>query len=128
MSSVVLLMFSGAMSGIDESIIEASKLDGVSFFQELYLIVLPLIFPTVITFITVGVAAIFTNQMNLYSFYGSKAPNDVSTLGYYFYRQTLKAALGEYPYLAAFGILMSCISIPMTILVRKLLQKIGEKY
>lgn len=41
---VQMLMFSGAMSGIDESIIEAAQLDGVSFFQELYLIVFPLIF------------------------------------------------------------------------------------
>ena len=125
---VQMLMFSGAMSGIDESVIEAAQLDGVSFFQELYLIVFPLIFPTVITFITVGVAAIFTNQMNLYSFYGSKAPNDVSTLGYYFYKQTLSASIGEYPYLAAFGIVMSCFSIPVTIAVRKLLEKVGEKF
>lgn len=125
---VQMLMFSGAMSGIDESIIEAAQLDGVSFFQELYLIVFPLIFPTIVTFITVGVAAIFTNQMNLYSFYGSKAPNDVSTLGYYFYKETIKATIGEYPYLAAFGLVMSCFSIPVTIGVRKLLEKFGERF
>ena len=125
---VQMLMFSGAMSGIDESVIEAAQLDGVSFFQELYLIVLPLIFPTVITFITVGVAGIFTNQMNLYSFYGSKAPNDVSTLGYYFYRKTLAATIAEYPYLAAFGLLMSCVSIPLTITIRKLLEKFAKRF
>ena len=58
--------------------------------------------------------------------YGATAPNDVSTYGYYFYTQTQGAqSIAEYPLLSAMGLLMSVVAIPLTLLVKWLLEKFG---
>jgi ABC-type sugar transport system permease subunit len=124
-----VLLYSGAMSGINEAVIEAAKIDGVNDFQELVHIVLPLVYPTFSTFIVVGVAAIFTNQMNLYSFYGTKPISyDLYTIGYYLYRETsLITGNAGYPPVAALGICISVFTIPLTLFAKWLLNKLGPK-
>ena len=44
-----------------------------------------LIFTEVVTFITVGLAGIFVNQMGLFQFYGGDAEPQLWTIGYYLY-------------------------------------------
>ena len=82
-----VLMYSGAMSGINDSVVEASQLDGCNPLQEFWYITLPSIFPTFVTFFTAGLAAVFTNNMQLYTFYGANAP--VKSVGYYLYINNL---------------------------------------
>lgn len=124
-----VLLYSGAMSGINEAVIEAAQIDGVSNTQELFHIVLPLVYPTFSTFIVVGVAAIFTNQMNLYSFYGTKPISyDLYTIGYYLYRETsLISGNVDYPRVAALGVCISFFTIPLTLLTKWVLNKLGPK-
>lgn len=118
-----MMMFSNAMSAIDTSVSEAALLDGVTPFKEFLLIDLPIIFPTISTFIIVGIAGIFTNQMSLFSFFGRGADPSVWTLGYYLYRGIKGAEPGQYPYLAALGILFTVVVVPVTFLARRLLNK-----
>jgi len=121
-----VLMYTNSMSGISPDVVEAAQLDGTSTLQEFIHVTLPMIYPTITMFLFTGVAAIFTNQMNLFSFYGATAPNDVSTYGYYFYTQTQGAqSIAEYPLLSAMGLLMSVVAIPLTLLVKWLLEKFG---
>lgn len=119
-----MMMFSNAMSAIDDSISEAAMLDGVSPIREFFSIDLPMIFPTISTFIIVGVAGVFTNQMSLFGFFGRDADPAIWTLGYYLYRGIKGAAISEYPYLAALGLLFTLIVVPITFLVRRLLNKL----
>ena len=81
-----MLMYSGAMSGVSDSVIEAAKLDGITPIREFFYIIVPLIYPTLVTFLVVEVAGIFTNQMNLYNFYGLKAEYSLYTFGYFLYK------------------------------------------
>lgn len=122
-----ILMYTGAMSGISESIIEAGQIDGIKPIQELIFIVVPMIYNTISTFIIVGVAALFTNQMNLYSFYGGSAEYKLYTLGYYMFSSAQKATSVELPYLSAFGLVLTLIAAPISLLVRYGLNKLGEK-
>lgn len=118
------LLYSGTMSGIDASIVEAAELDGANPLQEFIFITLPMIYSTIIVFIVVAIAGVFTNQMNLYSFFVDKAEYSVYTIGYYLYKNTAHATgEGDYPQLAAFGLLGSCIVIPLTLVLRWLLNK-----
>lgn len=124
-----ILMYSGAMNGISDSVVESAQLDGITPLKEFFHITLPLIWPTFTTFIVVGVAGIFTNQMNLFSFFGTSAEYGLYTVGYYLYR-AMKAStttLADYPYYAAIGIVFTMISIPVTLLVRHLLFRLGPK-
>ena len=131
---VNVLMFTGAMSGINASVIESAQLDGANVVTEFFYISVPMIFQTVSTFIILGMTGIFTNQMNLYTFYAYEAPSSLETMGYYLYKaasradyinvEGLKGYL-NYPQLAALGLILTCIVAPITFLVRKLFDKYG---
>jgi ABC-type sugar transport system permease subunit len=128
-----VLIYTGAMSGVDQSIVESAQLDGVNNFQEFLFIYVPLIFSTVTTFIITGLAGIFNNQMNLHIFFGN-ADGNVDVFGYYFYRITaMNIASGgnasgnlmSLNTLAALGLIATAILIPLTLITRKLLNKYG---
>lgn len=120
------LMYSNAMSSIDPEIVEAAHVDGATGFREFWHVVFPMIFPTFTTFMVTGVAGLFTNQLNLFSFYGVEAPGDLITYGYYLYTQTQAAASeAEYPLLSAMGIILTVVTVAITFLVKRLLEKHG---
>ena len=128
---VNVLLFQGAMEGINPSVVESAQLDGVNLLQEFFYITIPMIFPTFVTFLVLGLAGIFTNQMNLFSLYGTSADAHLQTFGYFMYLQSLKsdviASSGFYSYseLAALGLVLTLIVFPVTFGTRKLLEKFG---
>ncbi len=128
---VNVLLFQGAMEGINPSVVESAQLDGVNLMQEFFHITIPLIFPTFVTFLVLGLAGIFTNQMNLFSLYGTSADAHLQTFGYFMYMQSLKsdivASYGFYSYseLSALGLVLTLIVFPITFGTRKLLEKFG---
>lgn len=130
-----ILIYSGAMSGINESIAESAELEGVNPLQEFWFITLPMIFPTFITFFVAGLAGAFSNQFNLYTIYENNAP--METVGYFLYTQSAHSALvpqvnptTHKPYLsyseiAAFGLIITLFVAPVTLVLRKILTKYG---
>lgn len=121
------MMYLGAMSGISDSVVEAAELDGVTPLKELWYITVPMIWPTFMTFVVVGFTGLFTNQINLYNFYGDQAEYRYYTFGYYLYISIRNASIGEYPYLAALGLLLTAVAAPLTLLLRKAMNKFGPK-
>lgn len=126
-----VLMFSGSMSGINESIVESAKIDGASLVQEFIHITVPMIWPTLSQFIVVGVAAIFTDQMHLFTFYQESA-GELSTIGYFLFVQAKGSDLISdnvtklsYPELSAYGLIITAILYPLTMMIRKGLTKFG---
>ncbi|MBO6280315.1 MAG: sugar ABC transporter permease [Bacilli bacterium] len=124
-----VLVYSGAMNQIPDSMLEAGKLDGASSFTEFIQLVVPYIMPTVATFIIAGIATIFTNQNNLFSFYGSSLPGADKTIGYYLYYLVDASGQGmsNYCYASFLGLISTCVAAPLTLLVRRSLRKVGEK-
>lgn len=122
-----LLLFVSAMKNINPEVVEAAKLDGADGLKEFNYIVLPELYQTVSTFFVLSLAGIFTNQFSLYSFYGIAASTEISTFGYYLYSVTSIATDAEYPRLAAMGILLTIIIVPITLGVKRLLEKIEPK-
>ena len=123
---VQTLIFSGAMSGISESITEAAVLDGITPLKELFLIDIPMIFPTISVFIVSSIAQMFLNQMNVFNMYGAGAPDvNIYTIGYWMYTSVLGALSTEYPYYSAFGLVLTFITIPVAFLAKYLLDKCG---
>lgn len=119
------LIYSSAMSGISNDIVDAAKIDGVSPMREFLSIDIPMIMPTIAVFVVSSTATIFVNQINLFNFYGTNASNyDVWTIGYYMYRGVVSEPLSSYPYYAAFGLVMTMITIPITLIIRALMNKL----
>lgn len=124
-----VLMYVSTMSGIDVSVQEAARLDGANYLKELWYITIPLIFPTISTFILTGIAGIFNNQGNLFSFGGNNVPGKIQTLGYYMYSELQQNSTNAtaWPYLSAISLIFTFIVAPVTFLVRYLLNKFGPK-
>lgn len=123
-----VLLLSSAMSSISDSVVEAAQIDGCNRFQEFIHVVFPSIYPTFVTILIVSIAGLFSNQMNLFSFYGMFAEVKFSTVGYILYKRTVQASYSQYPDLAAIGILITLIIVPLTLGSRKILEKVGPKY
>ena len=126
-----VLIYTGAMSSIDQSIVESAHLDGVTNMQEFWHIYVPMIFSTLTTFIVTGLAGIFNNQMSLHTFFGNNK-SKVKVFGYYFYGTAAMNIENSGPAqvlheLAALGLIATLIIIPITLIVRKLLNKYGPR-
>ena len=119
-----ILIYTGAMDQIAPEIIEAGKVDGVKPVQEFFCIVVPLILPTVATFMIASVATLFTDQASLYSFFGEAVDFENATIGYYLFILVNKTGNGKsmYTYASALGLVCTMIAFPLTLLVRRLLE------
>ena len=120
-----VLVYSSTMSSISDSIIESAQLDGITPLKELIYIVLPSIWFTFVTFMVSLVVGIFTNQMNLFTFYDQYADYSLFTFGYYLFRGVKLAEYKDFPYLSAMGLLLTAIAVPLTLFVRWALTKFG---
>ena len=128
---VNVLLFVGSMSGVNISVVESAKIDGASSLQELWYIVLPLVFNTVVTVVIIYISHLFTNQYNMYTLFNNGA-NQVGTVGYFLYVQAKDSALYisdpgllSFPVLSALGIILTAIILPITMILRWLLNKYG---
>lgn len=125
---VNVLMFSGAMSRVPESLTEYASLDGIKPLQEFIYIMMPLIFPTFSTFFVMGIGGYFTNQLNLYSFYGARADQSIWTLGYFMHVKVVGdgggGALADFPYISAYGMIFTLVAVPVTLFVKWVMDKI----
>lgn len=119
------LLYASTMSGISDSVVESAELDGFTPLQEFFYITLPLIFPTFVTFVVVNISTLFTNQINLFSIYSLYAPDSMMTVGYFLYRETTRATLTGYPYLATLGILCTLVAVPLSLGLKYCLEKFG---
>ncbi len=130
-----ILLCSGAMSGINDSIVEACHLDGCNAIKEFWYITLPSIYTTLTTFIVIDIAGIFVNQMHLFTFYGETASTYMPSvsIGYFMYLQTYKSpglssngsAWLTYPQISALGLIITAVVLPLTLLIRKAMEKFG---
>ena len=139
-----ILLYSGAMSAIDESVIESAQLDGANLLQEFWFITLPLIFPTMLSLLIVSLTGIFSSSQNLVNFYAESIPvefrTSIQTIGYRMFILTKQAGQVEggalvprkdvieplvATDLAAYGLILSTVLIPLITGTRKLLKKYG---
>jgi ABC-type sugar transport system permease subunit len=119
-----VIIYLNAMTAISPEIIESGKVDGVSHLQELLYIILPLVYPTILTFTVTGVASIFVSMGPLYIFYAEAAPQETYLSGYYLFIKAvgLHSTIRDYPYLSAVGIIFTLIATPLTLIVKKKLE------
>ncbi|MCQ2742478.1 MAG: sugar ABC transporter permease [Bacilli bacterium] len=129
---VNVILFTGAMTSIPPSLIEASELDGCNPIQEFFHVTIPSIFPTLVSFIIIAISGIFVNQMFLFTFHLST--NEFDTIGYFIYSQSQSRYGGlvptdgqtaSYSTLSAFSLMITLILFPLTLTIRKLLTKFG---
>ena len=100
------------------------------FFTEFIYITFPLIFGTFRVFIIVSLGGVFISQANLVSFFGTTGAEENNyTIGYYLYKETVGITLGNsnvgLPKLAAFGLLLTWITLPVVFITNWLMKHFG---
>ncbi|MBQ3493280.1 MAG: sugar ABC transporter permease [Clostridia bacterium] len=125
-----LIIYLGAMSSISTDVLEYCELENMSSLRLLWSIIVPLIFPTIITYIVVGMAGFFTSYGQFHSFFGAAGKNSAppyETLGYVFFVTIARdsATVADYPYAAAGGLMFTMVIAPLTVGIKSLLEKYG---
>lgn len=115
-----LIVISGAMTQVDKSMLEAAKLDGVNMWQELFRIILPVIWPTVIAQIIGTVAGIFMSSGPILLL--TNGGYETRTIAFWIYEQVYTGA--NYYYSAAIGMFFALLAIPLTFLSRWLMRRV----
>lgn len=119
------LIYVGTMGDISDSLLESARLDGCSYWKELWFIVFPMLWPTFSTFFVGGLTGFFTASPFLFEFYEFKADTRIQTLGYYLFKETKMAGPERYPFVSCFGLLLTMVCIPVVLGTRWAMNKFG---
>lgn len=115
-----LLIISGSMSQVDQSIIEAGKIDGAKMYHEMFLIVIPVIWPTVIATMIGSVAGMFNASGPILLL--TNGNYNTRTISFWIYEQVYGGSNYYYP--AAIGLFFAMLALPLTIFSRWILRRI----
>ncbi len=116
-----IVLLTGAIYRIPEDVMEYGRLEGVNMSQELFLIVIPLIWPTLSTLIITSTAGLFTASGPVLLF--TEGQFKTMTLGYFIFD---KVQLGQYYYPSAIGLVFTVIGVPLTLFVKWLCDRTFE--
>lgn len=116
-----LIIWLGAMGKIDSGLLEYAKLDGIKTFQEFYHIILPAIWPTVVTMVSIQCMGIWGSSGDVLLF--TEGKYGTFTLSYYMYEVIYKGVTSQYNIAMALGLVMSLASVPIIVLFRKVLNR-----
>ncbi len=121
-----ILLYLHAMSQISVSLLEAAEIDGASEFRSFFSVVIPCIWPTIVSFLVINLSQIAVNQANIHAFFNIAADTGTKTIGYHLFFLVARESSGVfYPEASAWGLLLTLIVAPLTALVRWLATKYG---
>ena len=105
------IMYLAAISGIDDQMIEAAKVDGATRMQIIWRITIPSILPTFFVIVMLNIASFLSNGMEQYYVFQNDFNREwVEVLDLYVYNYAT-AGRGNYPLATAISILKSIVSI-----------------
>ena len=117
-----LIMFSGAMTRIPESIVESAKLEGIGFWRELFSITAPMIWPTLSILMLLSVTSVFTASGPIILLTGGHA--GTSTIDFWMYVHVVMDK--EYNLASALGMVFTIASLPIFLTVSWLRNKFSS--
>lgn len=123
-----VLVYVNAMMQISPEIIESAELDGAVGMKQFTRIVLPMIFPSIVSYIVISFAQVAVNQLNAFSFFGTGAGDmKADSIGYVLFNYVADTAQSSQAYsiASAGGILFTLIVAPVTLLIKWVLEKYG---
>lgn len=122
--SINVVLISSAFQRIPKDILEAAKLDGIGFFGEFFKIGIPLIMPTITTFLINSVIAVTGFYLQPYLLLGSYGDGRFSTIPWLIFDLTQQASQNSYIIVATIGIMFSIIIFPLIMLARYIGKKL----
>lgn len=119
-----VILYQGAMKRVPDTVLEAAKLDGANLSTELFNIITPLVWPTVMTTITIAFSAFFVASGPIMLFNSGRDTNTY-TLSFWLY-WLVAGNNNSYEYAAAGSIIITILACPIAFTARGLLGKLFE--
>ena len=113
------------MNQINDSLFEASELDGCGYGSQFIYLVIPAIWPMWSTFFSMGIMGLFFSRFDLFTFFERHAPASLYSLGYYNYLWLLDKGPSGYTYLSAMALLQTAFALPIVYITRYIVEKVG---
>lgn len=120
-------VLTGAFSRVPDEIYESAELDGAGFWRTFISIAVPCVWSTIATLMTFSLCSFITADYNVFLFTGGEGHNNTSTVGFLLYVKTLEISRSDHPYYgypAALGIFFTCITLPVVLIGRKIIDSI----
>jgi ABC-type sugar transport system permease subunit len=114
-----LIIYSGAFARIPPEVFDAAKIDGVGMAREIVNIIIPMIWPTISTMLIFAFVGIFNAGGPILLF--TNGNYKTYTIGFWMFQQLLLK--GNLEYTSAVGWFFTCISFPLGLFIRWLLNK-----
>lgn len=119
-----VILMSSAMLRIPTSLTEAAELDGCSFYREMFSITIPLIMPTITTWLTMLFSSVFGFVMQpMLIAKGGGTDNRYMTLPWLIFNVVANGSKQSIPVAATYGILLSILVMPIVYVARWLCNK-----
>ena len=120
------LIIRGAMMRIPGDILEYGKLDGLNWVQEIWWVILPMIWPTIATVLTLQCTNLLAASGPVYLF--TQGRNGTYTVSYWLFEKQLNATAksNSLHYASAISMAMAIITTPFVLFMRHLLNKVHD--
>ena len=123
------MLFYSAMSRVPPELIEVGKLEGLGWFKELVLVIMPLIWPTFSTTLVLDLCNVLQSGGPVLLF-GTDVitQGHTHTLPYWFFSKVYGTVVnkGSYTIMSCVGLCFTAVSVPFTLLIRHLLNKVSN--
>lgn len=118
-----LIIWLGSMGRIPSDLIEYGKLEGITPIQEFVKVVLPLIWPTFVTMVTLSIIGMFGASGSVLLL--TNGQYGTSTLAFWMYQVVKDGLASEYGRVTAAGLIFTVLTLPILIIGRKFMNKYG---
>lgn len=120
-----MVVFGGAMNSISEDVLEAGKIDGCDWFQELTRLIIPMIWPTISTILVLSFAGILSSTGPILAM--TRGTNKTATLAFLLYGYATGAVepniTQDIYFASAVGLMMTIVTFPIVLVLKKVLFK-----
>lgn len=122
-----MLLYVGMFGSVPTEVVEAGTLDGMGPIRELIHLYIPTIYELWAIGIATSLMGIFTGDGGCYEMFGFSANEKVATVGYKLFCSVLspEASLADYPINTAASVTITFIFLPLVLIVRWLLLRVG---
>lgn len=123
-SSIIYL---SALSGIDQQLYEAARIDGASKLRQVWHVTLPGIIPTIMTLLILQMGKIMSvGYEKIILLYNGNTYETADVLSSYIYRLGLSGTSMRYSYTTAIGLFSSVINIILLVTANKISRLVSE--
>ena len=119
------IVYLAAISGVDQDLYEAAKIDGAGKFGQIWHVTIPAIVPTIVTMLIMSIGSLLADSTEMLLLLQQPATYEVSdVIGTYVYRVGLID--GDYSYATAVGLFQSAVGIILVMFANYISKKYTE--